>query len=62
MNKLKIKEGLINKLKEEIEILENVSETDIQDIKSALNFINKTDIQKLPISGETLIKHGFKKN
>ena len=37
------------------------SETDLQDIKSALNFINKTDIPKLPISGETLIKHGFKK-
>tara|TARA_B100001250_G_C19798422_1_gene789846 strand:+ start:704 stop:1987 length:1284 start_codon:yes stop_codon:yes gene_type:complete len=34
---------------------------DVQDIKSILNFIDKTEIPKLPVSGELLGKYGFEK-
>ena len=34
---------------------------DVQDIKSIFNFIDKTEIPKLPVSGELLGKYGFEK-
>tara|TARA_B100000029_G_scaffold115752_1_gene108345 strand:- start:360 stop:1643 length:1284 start_codon:yes stop_codon:yes gene_type:complete len=37
------------------------SGTDVQDVKSILNYIDKTEIPKLPVSGELLGKYGFEK-